>query len=289
MSDEKKEIVFGRGELTAEQKADYQRRIAAAKGNPVNALKGSEPLGSVAKPPMPNLTRPPSTQESVSPINDTGGLSPRPAGSPILRPETQQQLEEFTKAQQEELKNIAQEANKVTAEQKDNSKKDDIFESLLDLSDQRTVAEKMLDNRKRREEIESRCAPMKFEDLLYRNEVEQKVPIIPGKFEPTFRSLVPEETLFIKRYIAKDPATSDQYHFEKYNLCILACSLVAINDRPLPDHRDAQGNVDEGLFETKMKMVLKKSGYIVADLGVNYTWFDTRVRKLITADGLKNG
>ena len=39
-----------------------------------------------------------------------------------------------------------------------------------------------------------------------------------------------------------------------------------------------------------LKQILKKSIYVVADLGLNYMWFDLRVRKLLTqTEDLKNG
>lgn len=281
--EEKREIVFGKGELSPEQKAEYQRRIESAKSGRLNSLKGNEPVGSVPRPVIPDFAKL-RNKESPSPITEDGGVAPRPPGSPILRPETEQQLKEAIEAQ----KDLDKKTEDKKAEAAKDDKKTDVFD-MFDFADQRSATDKILDNKKRREEIEARCEPMKFEDLLYKNEVEQKVPIIPGKFEPVYRSLTPEESLFVKRHIAKDQDTSDQYVFEKYNLCLLACSLVAINDKTLPDHRDASGSVDQALFDAKMKVILKKSGYIVADLGINYVWFDIRVRKLITVDGLKNG
>ncbi len=281
MSEEKKEVVFGEKMISNAEKLDYQRRIENSRNKSVNAVKGSEPVGREPRPVMPDFSKIRTPKEAASPFED-GGVVPRPAGSPTLRPETEQQLKEVIAAQSADIK---AEAEKKMEEAE---KKDDIF-SMVDFGDQRNATDRIFDNKKRREEIEGRCVPMKFEDLLYKNEVEQKVPILPGKFEPVFRSVTPEESLFIKKFISKEDETSDQYLLEKYNLCLLTCSLVSLNDKLLPDHRDSNGNVDDKLFETKLKVMMKKSGYVVADLGINYTWFDIRVRKLITADGLKNG
>lgn len=283
MSEEKKEVVFGSKELTPAEKLDYQKRIENSRNRGVSAVKGLEPVGREPRPVMPDFSKIRTAKESPSSIED-GGVIPRPAGSPVLRPETEQQLKEVLESQS---KSIREDADKKMSEEA-KEKKDDIF-SMVDFGDQRNATDRIFDNKKRREEIEGRCTPMKFEDLLYKNEVEQKVPILPGKLEPTFRSVTPEESLFIKKFISKEDETSDQYLLEKYNLCLLTCSLISINDKMLPDHRDSNGNVDEKLFEAKLKVMMKKSGYIVADLGINYTWFDIRVRKLITADGLKNG
>lgn len=284
MSEERKAIVFGKEEISPEQKASYQTKIAQARSG-LNALKTPDPVGG-ERPTMPDfkkLQEQRDLRHSASGLSEDGGIQPRPPGSPVLRPETEQQLKDMAAAQK-----TAAEKPKEEAKAEDNKE-----ESLLDLFELAgqtgSEAEKLLNNKKRREDIESRCAPMKFEDLLYKNEVQQKVPILPGQFEPVFRSTTPEESLFIKRYIAKEQAISDQYLWEKYNICLLACALVSINDVMLPDHRLNSGEPDEKLFEAKLKNLLKKSGYIVADLGINYTWFDVRVRKLITADGLKNG
>jgi hypothetical protein len=120
--------------------------------------------------------------------------------------------------------------------------------------------------------------------------VQQNVPIVPGEFEVVFRSMTPDENLFIKSYVAKnDQGKSDQYVLEKYGICQIACSVLSINGRALPDHRDAEGNPNEKNFDVKLKMLLKKSGYVVADLGINYMWFDIRVRKLLSPDAVGNG
>jgi len=154
----------------------------------------------------------------------------------------------------------------------------------------RNEAERILNNKKRRKEIEDRCVEMRIEDLILRDEVQQLVPIIPNKFEVLFRSMTPDENLFIKRYVAKnDSGQSDQYVLEKFSICQLVCSVLSINGRALPDHRKTDGDIDEKAFETKLKFLLKKSGYIIADIGINYSWFDIRVRKLLNPDSLGNG
>ena len=104
--------------------------------------------------------------------------------------------------------------------------------------------------------------------------------------------MTPEESLFIKQYLAKDQLgqqNNDNYMLEKFSLCQLACSLVSINGKPLPDHRGKDGSPDESAFKTKLTMLMKKSGYLVADLAVNYMWFDLRVRRLLNPEKLGNG
>ena len=284
-----KTITLGAKEIDPNQEAAYRERIRAAKaGTPLSAMKGSTPIGGVERPQMPLLRQ---SKDSISAPPD-GGVHPRPPGAPVLRPETQEQLAHAIKVGQQ------QEADATTKKELDDKKQAEdakiaaLFENF-DFGDQKDQVERILDNKKRREQIEGRCQPMDFEDLLMKDEVQQRVPIIENKFEPTFRSITPIESLYIKQRMSKETVNTDQYMGEKYNLLLLTCSLVDINGILLPDHRKIQpdGNfvVDDKLFEDKFSVVMRKSGYIVADLSVNYLWFDIRVRKLLNPDDLKNG
>lgn len=281
-----KEITFGRKELDPEQEAAYREKIAQAKKGGIAALKGSTPLGHIERPAIPDLTSR-KGQEGPTGLTAEGGVAPRPPGSPVLSPSTAAQLEQMQQAQRQqeaEKKGLDEEAIKKGAEE---VAKDELFD-MFDFGGA-GEAERILNNKKRRKEIEDRCEPMNFEDLILRDEVRQVVPIKPGQFEPKFRTLSPEESLFIKQYLAKDTNPSDAYAAEKFALCQLTCSLVSLNGNDFPDHRKTDGTPDEELFKIKMKKLMKKSGYIVADLSINYYWFDLRVRRLIAPEKLGNG
>lgn len=282
--EEVKEVVFGKKELDPEQEAAYLEKIAKAKKGGINALKGSTPLGHVEKPPMPDFTQPRGQQEVPSGLVD-GGIQPRPAGSPLLSSATTAQLQQALAAQ-------AQVEQKVE-EKKEEISQEAMAEELLDVFnfDQVNTAERVLNNKKRRDEIESRCSEMKFEDLLMFDEVRQTVPIrADGKFTVIYRSLKPEESLFLKDFLSKQKMPSETYALEKFALCQLTCAVVKINDNELPSHLDKNGEPDEELFKIKLRKMVKKSGYIAADLSVNYAWFDIRIRKLMTHEGaLGNG
>jgi len=281
MPEEKKEtIIFGSGEVDAGVKSAYQAKISAARSG-INALKGADPVGG-EKTTMPDFAR--LKEASAAKRTNTPwdeGVQPRPPGSPVLSPHTQQQLQQIA---------AQPEATPPKKEEPPAEKEETNIFDVLDIEGLRkNEAERLLDNKKRREDIESRCEPMKFEDLLYKNEVRQRVPIIPEKFEPLFRSLTPAESLFVKKFIADEQTVSDQYLMEKYSLCLLAAALVDINGKALPDHLNSDGEVDKAAFQKKLKELLRKSGYIINDLSLNYQWFDVRVRKLISLDGVKNG
>jgi hypothetical protein len=283
---EKSVITFGKKQLTPNEEQEYRDKIrAASKG--VDALKGKTPVGSVEKPSFP-LLKPSPGSVPLSNNLEAAGVTPRPPGSPPVRPETLEQLQEMQKAQtkihEEETKKLDEEALKKEAEEK----KENLFEAF-DFSSQ-GEAERILNNKKRRKDIESRCEPMKLEDLIMRDEVRQKVPVLPGEFEVIFRSATPEESLFVKQLIAKENSPSDSYALEKYSLCMLCCSIISINGKDFLDHRKPDGSgPDEKLFELKLKQLMKKSVYIITDLGIQFSWFDIRVRKLIAPEKLGNG
>jgi len=67
--------------------------------------------------------------------------------------------------------------------------------------------------------------------------------------------------------------------------------VVAVNQLPLPSHLDGEGSLDEKKFNEKFKKLSKFPLQFLANLGVNYAWFDERVRLLFLADSdeLKNG
>lgn len=273
-------VVLGRVELDPDEAEAYKEKIRKAKaGGSVASLKGSTPLGHV-----PKLTNTPLLQRegsSASPLNMDGGVVPRPPGSPAVRPETVEALQQMQAAQ-----GRASEAEKEIAKEVEESK-DDLFD-MFDFTG-KNEQERILNNKKRRKDIESRLEPMRIEDLVMKDEVQQDVPILPGKFVARYRSATPHENLFVKRLMADEKITSDQYVMEKYGICQLTLSLVSINGSHLPSHLDENGMPTEKLFENKLKMVMKKSAYVIADLGLNFFWFDIRVRRLLNPDDLKNG
>lgn len=283
MADENvKPITFG-DKLTPEEEAAYRARIEQSKKKGVNALKTSEPVGKIPRPSIPLMQRG-GPQAEPKGLTPEGGVAPRPAGSPLLSSETAQQLQDMAAAQ------VAEQAETKKAEAEETKKEEDIFE-MFDFEG-RNESERILNNKKRRKEIESRLEEMNIEDLLLNDEVQQTVIIIPDKYTVRFRSMTPEESLFIKQYLAKDQLgqqNNDNYMLEKFSLCQLACSLVSINGKPFPDHRGKDGSPDTEAFKTKLTMLMKKSGYLVADLAVNYMWFDLRVRRLLNPEKLGNG
>lgn len=282
MSDsDPKVIEFGRPELDPSKAIEYKRKIANAR-NSSDSIKGPHtPLGHVERPPMPLLAQPGSNIAALpSGLTPDGGVAPRPPGSPSIRPETAQQVAAFQEAQKNTEKKVEEEGKKAV-------ENDDTLYDLFD-SGVKNEADLILNNKKRRKEIEARCSEMSIEDLIMKGEVRQTIPIIPDKFVIVLRSNLPEENLFIKRIIAREPSVSDQHTLERYGLLQLCIGLVSINGQVFPSHMDEKGP-NEDLFNKKYEMMMKLSGYIIADLGVQIKWFDIRVRKLMNPELLGNG
>lgn len=275
-------IEFGRRELDPVTEENYKKKIARAQDK-MSAVKGHTPIGHVARPPMPMLAnRTGNIAELPSGLTQDGGVSPRPPGSPSIRPETADQVKAFQEAQKEDSSKKVEEETRKEIE----ASVDDIVEAFD--TGPRNEAELILVNRKRRKEIESRLQEMEIEDLILKGEVQQSIPIIPGKFTIVLRSTLPEESLFVKRMIAKETVVSDHHTLEKYGLLQLCCALVAVNGRKFPSHMDDKGSNEE-LFIQKFNQMMKLSGYVITDMMVQLRWFDIRVRRLMNPELLGNG
>jgi hypothetical protein len=166
-----------------------------------------------------------------------------------------------------------------------------VFSSAVDEVEREVEkATNLLMNEERRNEIESRLEPLDFDDWLQNFEIQQMVPIIPGRFEPTFRTPSGHEDLFVRSYIGRDRGV-DSYIVSKFSLLTLTVALVDINGKiKFPNHLDPKtGQVDEEKFEEKLNKVLRLPLQWLADLSVNYMWFEVRARKLLTFTEVKNG
>lgn len=147
----------------------------------------------------------------------------------------------------------------------------------------------ILNNPERKAAIESRLVPMDLTDVIMYGEVRQDVPIQPGKLEVTFRSVSGDEDLRVKQMMGTEQGT-DRYMLDKFTLMQLALGLVAINGRELPTHLDGNKKFDEAKFLEKFEKVVRFPIQFLGDLGINYMWFDRRVRELFVGqtDALKN-
>jgi hypothetical protein len=268
-----------RGIMSPEQMAELQKRGQFIPGAG-SAYGFNQPAFNAVqgKNDDPSLKKAAEGQEYANP--------PRPAGAG-LSTETAEQLKAVAQANTPD----APPAN-TKEKAKGDKELDAATKELDDIEDQFDVDEfgqrvhNLLVNRERREAIEKRCTPMDVEELLIRGEIHQVVPIIPGKLEVDFRSMSGAEDLFVKRRLF-GLKTSAQAVLDTLTVMNLTCSLTSINRRPLPTHLDKDNDIDDTLFEAKMKLLLRLPIQLLADLSVNYSWFDRRVKKLFVTDEIK--
>jgi hypothetical protein len=84
-------------------------------------------------------------------------------------------------------------------------------------------------------------------------------------------------------------AVTEQYMIDKHSVMAITCGVKAINKKVLPDHRNKDGSFNDELFRSKFSLVVRYPFHMIASLGLNWFWFDIRVRKLFVAEKIKNG
>jgi hypothetical protein len=150
----------------------------------------------------------------------------------------------------------------------------------------------ILNNEEQRKIIEEKLTPLDLSDLIMQGFVTQRIPIIPNVFEPTFRSMSGEEDLAIKRLVmeeSKGVAVSDRYLLDKFSMMSVAIGVYSINGNVMPSHLNSEGRFEAELFWKKFNLLIRYPFHMLASLGVNYFWFDIRVRKLFVAEKVGNG
>lgn len=242
-------------------------------------------------------------------------VPPPPPGTPLLRPETQRGLEQlaaFAKAQTNPLPvEQAPASEGATAAARIGNIPGDVSEQPLSDEDRKAIKESvsqmdefqfdswrqammkdLINNEEQKKIVEERMKPLDVEDLILNMEIIQRVPIIPNKFEPSFKTTSGETDLAIKRLIMEDTRSlevSDRYYLDKFALMALCAALHAINNKPFPTYQDSNGNFDDTAFRKKLDSVLRLPLHMLASLGVHAFWFDQRVRSLFKAESLGNG
>jgi hypothetical protein len=270
--------------MYASSQPELARKYGVIRNNqrvPPQALSRPQPPLSPDGRPIPPKSLSPETIEGLKTLEQ---LQQQQAQA------TQQQQEK--KIEDESKASLAGDAARLGSGLADRSEGPQaISEMDLDTIRNRMVQD-LLQNEQQRAIVEARLAPLDLGELVMNGFITQVVPIIPGKFEPEFQSLTAEDDLGIKRLIVSEAnalKVDDRYLLDKFAIMGVTCALRAINKKPLPDHRDAQGNFNDDLFWAKFNKVCKFPLPLLASLGVHYFYFDVRVRKLFVAEKIKNG
>ena len=148
----------------------------------------------------------------------------------------------------------------------------------------------ILNNREQKEIVEARLKPMDVAEAIEKGYAVQTVPIVPGKWEPTFQSLSVDEDLAIKRLLTEEikiVGDANIYVRSKHSVMVTTAALRAINKRELPDHRDASGKFNKDLFWKKFEHVARFPFHMLCSASVHAMYFEIRVRTLWKA--IKNG
>jgi len=218
---------------------------------------------------------------------------------PRLSPETKEGLEalkEFqAKAQKVQEgsvdeKTVKKEAEKLEKDLKEGVPEKDFMSDLKDLLNN-PAQWNVLNNPERRKKIEARCKAMNIADVILHGEVRQEVPIRQGD-QPlviTYRSVSVEEDLAVKRMMFGETG-GDRYLMDKFALMQLTLGIVAINSEELPTHLTDERKFDDKRFDNKYSKLLRFPIQFIADLGIQYQWFDERVRDLFvgSTEAVKN-
>jgi len=165
----------------------------------------------------------------------------------------------------------------------------DMYDDLKDIlgdSDQFNI----LNNPQRRKEIEGRLGALDITDVIVYGEIRQDVSVRPdNKLVVTYRSVSAEEDLAVKQMMFGESG-GDRYLMDKYTIMQLTLALVSLNGEELPTHLDDRKKFNEEKFLKKFEKVIKFPIQFIADLGVQYLWFDERIRRLFvgSSDELKN-
>lgn len=291
--------------------SDYAARIAAAKS-------GAVPVGGAPMPTIPRLdSQPPDpkappratpsastllTPEARAELERQGRLIPgvgsayavnQPLAGTTPPKEGEQTFANPPRPEGAGLRPETVEQLKAVAKQAPEAEEDKIAKDLADpeagfpFDEFSAQARSLINNKRRREIIEARITDrIDLEDLLVHMELRQQVPIIPGRFMPTFRSVGGHEDIWIKRQMGVETG-SETYITDRYAMMNLVAGLYAINGKILPSHLDKEGYVDQMAYDAKYRQVLRYPWQILADLSVNYVWFCRRVERAMVVDEIK--
>jgi hypothetical protein len=202
----------------------------------------------------------------------------------------QAQVQHQVESEPEEVDPEAQKRQQATAEmgKLPDKEPDDLYNELKTVLGDPDQFDALV-NPKRRKLIESRLSKLDITDIIIHGEIRQDVIIVPDRLVVTYRSVSADEDLEVKRMMFGESG-GDRYLMDKYTIMQLTLALVSINGDELPTHLDDKRKFSEEKFARKFEKVVRFPIQFIADLGVQYLWFDERVRRLFvgSTEELKN-
>lgn len=209
--------------------------------------------------------------------------------APRIRPETMQQMHQYAK-DVEEMRREEQAAAQQERIELEELPEDVKAEAAKYSNDSMFYRGTPTDNPEIRAEIEDKCTEMDFSDLVLTGRVTQTVPILDGKLEVRYRSLLASENFWIERR-AENEATTDWGLRSWMGYARLVLSIDSINNNSFPPYEDKSGDIDGDEFNARFKKVMNMGEKLVEILLIHLHWFNDRVDRLYTDDfeKLKNG
>ena len=235
------------------------------------------------------MTRPDISKikQRLEPESPEPAKKPEGPPKPQISPETLQQASEF-------VKEFAEQNAPAPQEEVERTEVDTIPEDST-LTEEDTSLDTVFyrnttyDNKIMRGKIEDRCTDLDFADLILTGRVSQVVPILPGKFNIEFQTLLGHEDFWVQTNAASK--ANDDWSAQSWmGYARLALSTVAINGDPLPEHL-SNNAVDSVLFQKKFDALMSKGTRLLEYMLINLNWFYDREKKLWENDFelLKNG
>lgn len=270
------DLMAGRQGTPPDFRGQRPRRSGAEIAQDMQTVLGA-PAGHIAPRDVPDdgpvppagIPRTPEEAEQQAAAGP-GGAASRAGASPVVP-----LLDASTQESEDRAKKMLQEMD------------DFDFERL-----RREMLSDILKNPRQREAVEARLQPLDISEMIMRNTVRQRVPILPGRFEPTFESMPGDVELKLKQLLVKESksiAVTEAYLLDKYAVMTTTAGTTHINGNPVPTMYNNNGDFDEDLFWAKFGWMLKRNIHMLASLGIHYSWFEQRVRKLFVADEGKGG
>ena len=151
------------------------------------------------------------------------------------------------------------------------------------------------DDQKLREAIEARLGAFDIGQYLFTGgEMTQKVPIVPGKLEVTFRLVTDAEEVFVDSQLRLENdgikgGLADREMYRRLNEWSLASHIHSINGQAWGPTIDNTGKVDEKAMANRFAKVRKLPSPVVTIISQNLAWFVDRANKSLTFEALKNG
>ena len=216
------------------------------------------------------------------------------AAKRVLSPEMKENLEALAGAMQDQAmaEEIEEETDLASGSVVDEPIKVDLGETPEEFSgvfDTVFYRNTPIDNKEVRKEIELKCKPLEFSDLILEGSVKQTVELIPDKLVVLYRSLRARDNIWIERQAS---GFTDEFEARSWiGYARLVASVDSINGELLPEQYDSDGKLCVDLFSVKVDKILSLPERLIEILLVNLSWFDDRVGQLFYNDyeKLKNG